>query len=121
VIVSVKTERVPHVPDGERVTLDDLGYRDDGMTHLTVRYGFQDTIDIPGALRGCVEKIDTDVDLENVSYFVSRISIVTTDAPGMARWRKKLFRTIARNAADPVPYFGLPDDRTVTMGSHIEL
>jgi KUP system potassium uptake protein len=121
VIVSVKTERVPHVPDGERVTLDDLGYRDDGMTHLTVRYGFQDTIDIPGALRGCAEKIETDVDLENVSYFVSRISIVTTDAPGMARWRKKLFRTIARNAADPVPYFGLPDDRTVTMGSHIEL
>jgi KUP system potassium uptake protein len=121
VIVSVKTERVPHVPDGERVTLDDLGYRDDGMTHLTVRYGFQDTIDIPGALRGCAEKIETDVDLENVSYFVSRISIVTTDAPGMARWRKKLFRTIARNAADPVPYFGLPDDRTVVMGSHIEL
>jgi KUP system potassium uptake protein len=39
----------------------------------------------------------------------------------MVRWRKKLFRTIARNAADPVPYFGLPDDRTVTMGSHIEL
>jgi KUP system potassium uptake protein len=121
VIVSVQTQRVPHVPDGERVTLDDLGYRDDGLTHLTVRYGFQDTIDIPGALRGCAEKIETDVDLENVSYFVSRISIVPTDAPGMARWRKKLFTTIARNAADPVPYFGLPDDRTIVMGSHIEL
>src|SRR4051812_25331482 len=121
VIVSVQTLRVPHVPDGERVTLDDLGYRDDGMTHLTVRYGFQDTFDIPGALRGCADKIETDVDLENVSYFISRISILPTDAPGMARWRKKLFKTIARNAADPVPYFGLPDDRTVVMGSHIEL
>src|SRR3954453_9472806 len=121
VIVSVQTQRVPHIPDGERVTLDDLGYRDDGLTHLTVRYGFQDTIDVPGALRGCAEKIETDVDLENVSYFVSRISIVQTDAPGMARWRKMLFKTIARNAADPVPYFGLPDDQTVVMGSHIEL
>src|SRR3954463_13611503 len=121
VIVSVQTLRVPHVPDGERVALDDLGYRDDGMTHLTVRYGFQDTFDIPGALRGCADKIETDVDLENVSYFISRISILPTDAPGMARWRKKLFKTIARNAAGPVPYFGLPDDRTVVMGSHIEL
>src|SRR3954466_3074369 len=64
VIVSVQTLRVPHVPDGERVTLDDLGYRDDGLTHLTVRYGFQDTFDIPGALRGCADKIETDVDLE---------------------------------------------------------
>jgi KUP system potassium uptake protein len=121
VIVSVQTLRVPHVPDGERVTLDDLGYRDDGMTHLTVRYGFQDTFDIPGALRGCADKIESDVDLEKVSYFISRISILPTDAPGMAPWRKKLFKTIARNAADPVPYFGLPDDRTVVMGSHIEL
>jgi KUP system potassium uptake protein len=61
------------------------------------------------------------VDLEAISYFVSRITIVVTDDPGMMRWRKKLFRTIARNAADPVPYFGLPDERTTVMGSHIDL
>src|SRR3954467_6151746 len=121
VIVSVQTQRVPHVPDGERVTLERPGSPDAGTTHLVVRFGFQGTFDIPGALRGCAEKIETDVDLENVSYFISRISIVPTDAPGMAGGRKKLFKTIARNAADPVPYFGLPDDRTVVMGSHIEL
>ena len=39
----------------------------------------------------------------------------------MATWRKKLFVAIARNAANPVAYFGLPDDRTVVMASHIEL
>jgi KUP system potassium uptake protein len=121
VIVSVQTLRVPHVPEEDRVTLDDLGYSDDGITHLTVCYGFQDTIDIPSTLRKCAEQMETDVDLDAVSYFVSRITIVPTDAPGMARWRKKLFTAIARNAANPVPYFGLPDDRTVVMGSHIEL
>jgi KUP system potassium uptake protein len=121
VIVSVQTLRVPHVPEDDRVSVDDLGYRDDGITHLTVRYGFQDTIDIPRTLRMCAKRIETDVDLDAVSYFVSRITIVPTDAPGMAPWRKKLFTAIARNAANPVPYFGLPDDRTVVMGSHIEL
>src|SRR4051794_23954830 len=121
VIVSVQTLRVPHVPEDERVTVDDLGYRDDGLTHLTVRYGFQDTIDIPSTLRMCAKRMETDIDLDAVSYFVSRITIVPTDAPGMPRWRKKLFTAIARNAANPVPYFGLPDDRTVVMGSHIEL
>jgi hypothetical protein len=25
----------------------------------------------------------------------------------------------ARNASDPVAYFGLPDDRTVATGSHV--
>src|SRR3954447_9523189 len=121
VIVSVQTLRVPHVPTEERVAIDDLGYRDDGLNHLTVRYGFQDTIDIPRTLRECVARLETEVDLDAVSYFISRITIVPTDAPGMARWRKKLFTAIARNAANPVPYFGLPDDRTVVMGSHIEL
>jgi len=54
-------------------------------------------------------------------YFISRIAIIATDAPGMARWRKQLFRAIARNSADPVPYFGLPVDRTTVMGQHIGL
>jgi KUP system potassium uptake protein len=39
----------------------------------------------------------------------------------MARWRKKLFLAVARNAADPVLYFGLPVERTVVMGSHVPL
>ena len=123
IIVCVQTERVPHVPSSERLSHDDLGYRDDGITHLTIRYGFQDTIDVPGTLRQAAERMAEEkrVDLEAISYFVSRITIVVTDDPGMRRWRKKLFRTIARNAADPVPYFGLPDERTTVMGSHIDL
>jgi len=47
------------------------------------------------------------------------MTIVTTSAPGLARWRKKLYVALARNASNPVAYFGLPDDRTVVMGSHI--
>ena len=37
----------------------------------------------------------------------------------MRRWRKRLFMALARNASNPVAYFGLPDDRTVVMGSHV--
>jgi KUP system potassium uptake protein len=121
VIVSVQTQRVPHVPEDERVSIDDLGYRDDGITHVTARFGFQDTIDVPRMLRSACHRMQNDVDVDAVSYFISRITIVPTDAPGMARWRKKLFTAIARNAANPVPYFCLPDERTVVMGSHIEL
>jgi KUP system potassium uptake protein len=28
---------------------------------------------------------------------------------------------LARNTSNPVAYFGLPDDRTVVMGSHVEI
>jgi len=121
VIVSVETLRVPHVAEAERVSVDDLGYRDDGITHLTARFGFQDTIDVPGTLRMAAGSVEGDIDVDGASYFLSRITIVPTGAPGMAKWRKKLFVVVARNAANPVAYFGLPDERTVVMSSHIEL
>ena len=59
--------------------------------------------------------------LDDPSYFVSKIQILPSDRPGMAKWRKRLFLAISRNAASPVEVFHLPDERTVVMGSHIEL
>jgi KUP system potassium uptake protein len=121
VIVTVLTLNVPHVDEDERVTVDDLGYRDDGITHVTARFGFQDDLDVPRTLRRAAKRLEREADFEHVSYFLSRISIVPGKTPGMALWRKKLFIAIARNAASPVPYFHLPDDRTVVMASHVEL
>ena len=43
------------------------------------------------------------------------------DSPDMARWRKKLFLGIARNAGNPVEYFALPEEQTVIFGSLIPL
>jgi KUP system potassium uptake protein len=39
----------------------------------------------------------------------------------MAPWRKRLFIGLAHNAATPAAYFKLPDNRTVVMGSRVEL
>jgi KUP system potassium uptake protein len=121
VIVTVNTMKVPHIHARDRVTVDDLGYQDDGITHLTLRYGFQDNVNVPRALRAAARHMEGEVDLSAVSYFVSRINIETTRAPGMSRWRKRLFVAIARNAASPVEYFGLPDERTVVVSSTVEL
>jgi KUP system potassium uptake protein len=80
-----------------------------------------DKIDVPATVRMAAGQVEGTLDLERASYFLSRITIVATDAPGMARWRKRLFVAIARNAANPVALFGLPDDQTVVLSSHIEL
>ena len=39
----------------------------------------------------------------------------------MNRWRKRLFVATSRITADAAEYFHLPRDRTVIMGSRIEL
>jgi KUP system potassium uptake protein len=122
VIVSIETLKVPHHPPDERCGIDDLGYGDDGISHVTARFGFQDEPNVPSTLRLAAERgLESHIDVENPSYFLSQITIHPSDDKNMAKWRKRLFMAISRNSASPVEYFGLPDHRTVTIGAHIEL
>ena len=50
VILSVETTPVPHVPAAERLQMDDLGYKDDGILYVSARYGYMDKTDIPSLM-----------------------------------------------------------------------
>ncbi|WP_028060798.1 potassium transporter Kup [Candidatus Solirubrobacter pratensis] len=120
VIISLHTTNVPHVPPGERLEIDDLGYRDDGIVQITARFGFQDATSVPEIVRMVARHdLECDIHLNRLTYYVSRIAIVVSDEPGMARWRKRLFLAVSRNAGNPLEYFKLPDDETIVIGSHV--
>jgi KUP system potassium uptake protein len=123
VIVSIETTKAPYVDDADRLVVDQLGFEDDGISHLTARFGFQQATDVPKLLRLAKERgIEGDVDCDTAVYFLSQITIVPSDArDGLAGWRKRLFVALARNSASPVDYFRLPRDRTISVGSQIEL
>lgn len=122
VILSIETTKAPYVPDAERLVVDDLGYRDDGITHLTARVGFQDPMDVPRMIALAAEQgLEGEIDLDEVIYVLSQISIKPGAGAGMRAWRKRLFVAMSRNAASPVDYFHLPRERTVGIGSTIEL
>jgi KUP system potassium uptake protein len=121
VILTIETLNVPRVGKEDRLSIDDLGYRDDGITHVTARFGFQDDPNVPETLRLADEVgLECDIDVDACSYFLSRITVVRTGAPGMSTWRKWLFQNVARLSSSPVEYFGLPLDRTVTVGQYID-
>jgi KUP system potassium uptake protein len=134
IIASVQIQRVPHVPDSERVvaepkvlfsgaTGDPLGATAQGITLLNLRFGFLDEPDVPSALRLAAERhlIAGDPNIDHATYFLSQITVLPSDGSGMAAWRKKLFVTMARNAADPVQYFRLPDTQTFTTSGRVQL
>jgi KUP system potassium uptake protein len=121
VILSLETMPVPYVADDKRLKVSDLGFRDDGISHVTARFGFQETPNVPEVLRQAdAHGLETKLELGDVSYFVSKLELVATDAPGLSRWRKRLFLATAELASDPVEYFVLPRDRTVLLGSVCE-
>jgi KUP system potassium uptake protein len=122
--VAVDVHNVPLVSGRDRVSIDDLGYANDGIFHVTAHYGFDESPDVPAALALAAQRgLECAVDLEEASYFVSRIALRRDDRdqPAVERWRKSLFLTMARHAANPVEYFNLPIDRTVVMGGHVTL
>jgi KUP system potassium uptake protein len=122
VILSLETEPVPRVPAGERVSVEDLGHADDGIVFVTARYGYMETPDVPGAL-ALLDPAQTEgrLRLDEASYFLSKIELQRGPEPTMAGWRKRLFIATSYITADAAEYFGLPRDRTVIMGSHIDV
>jgi len=121
-IMSIQTEPVPRVPVDQRVTVDDLGYADDGITHVTARFGYLETPDVPAAL-ALLEPAATEgrLQLDQASYFLSKIELQVGDERTMATWRKRIFIATSYIAADAADSFNLPRDRTVIMGSHIDV
>ncbi|WUJ70585.1 KUP/HAK/KT family potassium transporter [Kribbella soli] len=122
VIVAIETEEIPRVPEDQRVMVNDLGYGDDGITHVTIKFGYMEASDVPSAL-ALLDPAATEgpIDLENASYFLSKIELRRGKSATMAGWRKQLFLATSHITADAAEYFGLPRDRTVIIGSHIEL
>ncbi|MGF7235794.1 MAG: KUP/HAK/KT family potassium transporter, partial [Frankia sp.] len=122
VIVSVSSENVPHVPRSQRLAVDPLGYGNDGIVHLSARFGFNDEQDIPRTLRDAfMLTSELEVDPDRALYFLSRITIERGRDKGLPQWQKRLFIALAHNAATPAVYFALPVDRSIAMGRQIEL
>jgi KUP system potassium uptake protein len=122
-VLSILTKPVPHVPAMQRLEVDDLGWTDDQIVHVTARFGYMDSPNVPALLPLiCATPHCAGIDLDNISYFLSTIELhLGPDRSELPRWRKRLFIATSRLTADAAEYFQLPRDRTVIMGSRIEL
>ena len=117
VLLTARTTGTPHVPDDERITIDNLGH---GLAYVTVLYGFMEDPHIPDALH-LAYKQGLTLDLDDVTYFLGRETLIVTSNPGMAMWREKVFVVLARNAVRATAFFRLPPERVVELGVHVEM
>jgi KUP system potassium uptake protein len=135
VLMSIRTLEVPEVPRDERVTLEKF---DEGFWRLTATYGFMQTPDVPDLLNRArtmglrAKALDTTFYLGRERIMVLRRNEKRTGrAPAedadegpvltMARWRKKLFVVMTRNARSATEFFNIPSNRVVELGAQIEL
>jgi KUP system potassium uptake protein len=117
IILTVVTERVPQVSEENRIRVKSYG---EGFFRLFLHHGFMEEVNIPAMLKVC-DECDGPLQAANVSYFLSRQTLIPSARPGMAIWREKLFAWMVRNAESPMSFFKLPTNRVVELGSQLEI
>ncbi|WP_018610543.1 potassium transporter Kup [Uliginosibacterium gangwonense] len=118
VLLTVNTEDVPHVPDIDRIEVEQLDY---GFYRATVRYGFKDEPDIPEALRMASEANSLGFRMMETTFFLGRERLVSHVKPGMVIWRERLFFFMFRNASSAADFFKIPANRVVEFGTQVEI
>jgi KUP system potassium uptake protein len=116
VLLSVLPAEVPEVEEEDRVTVAPLAH---GFFRVTARYGFMETPNVPHVL-ALASKHGVNARPLDVSYYLGRERLIVTGRARMARWRKKVFVFLSRNAQSATEFFGLPSNRVVELGAQIE-
>jgi len=117
VLLSVLTPNTPLVPSAERVTLEPLGH---GFHRVVAKYGYRQTPSVPEVMRRCRD-LGLQSSADTTTYYVGRETLLPRGRSTMARWRKRLFGLIARNARPSTDFFAIPPGRVVELGMQIDL
>lgn len=117
VLVSILSERRPEVADADKVEIVDLGQ---GFYRVVARFGFMETPRIATVLDQCGTQ-GLRFELTQTSFVLGRETILTTGRSPLARWRKRLFVVLARNAPSAAAFFDIPPNRVIELGTQIEL
>jgi KUP system potassium uptake protein len=117
VVLTVVVEDKPYVTTGNRILIKDMGKN---FYLVKVFYGFMETPDIPVALELCA-RLGLKFDMMATSFFISRLTIISSSKPGMMKWRERLFLAMYRNSMHAADFLKIPANRVIEMGTRIEI
>jgi len=106
-----------HVPAGERFTVESLG---DAFYRVTLRYGFAEVPDVATDLQRVPLGTEALKPMET-TYLLGRERVMSSDRPGMALWREKLFSAMSNNATSAADFFGIPPGQVIEIGARVEI
>lgn len=115
VILTVRTERQPIVPENERIEFNRVS---DEFSTLQVRYGFMEDPNLPRALAQA-KAHGLPFDMMKTSFFVGRRSFRASASVGMPLWQDHVFIGLVRQSYDATEYFRIPAGRVVELGNQM--
>ncbi len=117
VLLSIVSEKHPEVHDRERLEISELGQ---GFYRVVAHFGFMETPRISHVLALCQAR-GLRFDMLSTTFVLGRETLLPSGRSKMARWRKRLYGLLARNAPSATAYFEIPPNRVIELGAQIEL
>ncbi len=117
IILRFAVSDAPSIDDADRLQVEELSL---GFYRVTAFFGFMESPSLDLIQPLCAHE-GIDLDPMKTTYFLGRETILATQKPGMARWRKHLFALLSRNAQQATAYFRLPPNRVVELGMQVEI
>jgi len=117
VIMSVRTEDTPRVPQDKRYEVETLA---DGFLAITVHFGFMESPRIPAAL-ALMRKSGLKFDIMTTSFFLGRRTLKVSKQSEMPMWQDKLFVGLSKQATSATDFFSIPSDRVVELGAQVSV
>jgi KUP system potassium uptake protein len=80
-----------------------------------------ETPDVPKGLAIAKTQLDFDFELEDVTYYLGRETLLATEHGRMGKRAEKLFAFLTRNSQQASGFFGIPPSRVVEIGMQVDL
>jgi KUP system potassium uptake protein len=115
VIMSVKTEPRPRVPNAERYEIEKMS---NDFIRATLHFGYMESPRVPAAL-AMMRKQGHKFDIMTTSFFLGRRSIKASPTSGMPTWQDHLYIFLSKQASNATDFFSIPSDRVVELGAQV--
>jgi KUP system potassium uptake protein len=116
VILSVLTTDAPEMKESSRVEIAEKGH---GVYRVIAHYGFMESPDVPQIMSQVKRKVPN-INLNEVTYYVGRISLMPDRKRTMPRWRRFLFTFMLRNSLSGSAYLNIPPSKVMEIGVQME-
>lgn len=121
IFVTFKTIDYPYAQEDKRFETHKLA---EHFYQIVINLGFKESPDLPLMLKKLKKSEELDgwvYDELDISFFLSRETIISTPGTGMHPIREHYFAWLSKNATKAAEYFKIPSNRVVELGAQVEI
>jgi KUP system potassium uptake protein len=116
-LMTILNEEVPHVPDAERLTVED---HSQGVWRVICRYGYMESPNLTDIVQRVIAR-GVPLNPHSTTFYFNREMIISGGNARMWEWQKSFYSFLSRNARPVKDYYQIMPTQIIEIGLPIQL